>query len=185
MSEQVDTDASNSGELVLSGSYLPERIYLLPIHSRPFFPAQIQPLVIPRDRWEATIDKVVDTSHKAVGLSFVDEVPPDDLVVSDFSSIGTAVQVHRVAVEEGRIQFIAQGLKRFKIERWISKKAPYLVEVTYLEDTEDTSDEARAYALAIINGIKELLPLNPLYGEELKHYLNRFSPNQPGPHKMY
>ncbi|MFP3589183.1 hypothetical protein SCB29_37140, partial [Paraburkholderia sp. SIMBA_055] len=35
--------------------------------------------------------------------------------------------------------------------------------------------------MAIINGIKELLPINPLYGEELKHYLNRFSPHQPGP----
>lgn len=181
MTEQLDTEAASSGELVLSGSYLPERIYLLPVHSRPFFPAQIQPLVIPRDRWQATIDRVADTSHKTVGLSFVGEVPLDELVISDYSVIGTAVQMHRVTVEEGRIQFIAQGLKRFKIDRWISKKAPYLVEVTYLEDTEDTSDEARAYALAIINGIKELLPLNPLYGEELKHYLNRFSPNQPGP----
>lgn len=181
MNEQVDATTSGSGELVLSGSYLPERIYLLPIHNRPFFPAQIQPLVIPRERWEATIDRVTDTTHKTVGLSFIDEVPLDELVVDDFSEIGTAVQMHRVAIEEGRIQFIAQGLKRFKIDRWISKKAPYLVEVTYLEDTEDASDEARAYALSIVNGIKELLPLNPLYGEELKHYLNRFSPNQPGP----
>ena len=32
-----------------------------------------------------------------------------------------------------------------------------------------------------INAIKELLPLNPLYSEELKNYLNRFSPNDPSP----
>ena len=35
--------------------------------------------------------------------------------------------------------------------------------------------------MALINAIKELLPLNPLYSEELKNYLNRFSPNDPSP----
>jgi ATP-dependent Lon protease len=42
-----------------------------------------------------------------------------------------------------------------------------------------TSEEVKAYALAIINAIKDLLPLNPLYSEELKFFLNRFSPNEP------
>ncbi len=32
--------------------------------------------------------------------------------------------------------------------------------------------------MALINAIKELLPLNPLYSEELKNYLNRFSPRR-------
>src|SRR5690606_41010259 len=38
-----------------------------------------------------------------------------------------------------------------------------------------------AYALAIINTIKELLPLNPLYNEGLKLYLQNFSPREPSP----
>ncbi len=33
--------------------------------------------------------------------------------------------------------------------------------------------------MAIIAAIKELLPLNPLYSEELKQYLGNFNPNQP------
>ncbi|RZI79059.1 MAG: endopeptidase La, partial [Rubrivivax sp.] len=43
------------------------------------------------------------------------------------------------------------------------------------------TDEVKAYGMALINAIKELLPLNPLYSEELKNYLNRFSPNDPSP----
>ena len=31
------------------------------------------------------------------------------------------------------------------------------------------------------NYVKELVPLNPLYNEELKHYLRRFSPEDPSP----
>src|SRR5690606_40952926 len=49
------------------------------------------------------------------------------------------------------------------------------------EPVDAEADETRAYAMSLINGIKELLPINPLYGEELKHYLNRFSPHEPGP----
>jgi len=33
--------------------------------------------------------------------------------------------------------------------------------------------------MALINTIRELLPMNPLYGEELKQFLNRFSLNEP------
>ncbi|MFS9605692.1 hypothetical protein, partial [Klebsiella pneumoniae] len=45
----------------------------------------------------------------------------------------------------------------------------------------EPTDEVKAYGMALINAIKELLPLNPLYSEELKNYLNRFSPNDPSP----
>jgi len=180
MTEEQDSQVP-AGELVISGEYLPERIYLLPIHNRPFFPAQIQPLVIPRKRWESTLERVGDTPHQVAGVVYVGEVPPEKLNLDDLPLIGTAVRTHRVETEDNRIQFIAQGLKRFKIQRWVSRKPPYLVEVSYPREEEDNSDEARAYALSLTNGIKELLPLNPLYGEELKHYLNRFSPNEPGP----
>ncbi|WP_114417479.1 endopeptidase La [Marinospirillum perlucidum] len=180
MTEEQDSQV-HAGELVLSNEYLPERIYLLPIHNRPFFPAQIQPLVIPRKRWESTLERVGDTPHQVAGVIYVGETPPEKLDLDALPKVGTAVKTHRVETEDNRIQFIAQGLKRFRIDRWISRKPPYLVEVSYPREQEDTSDEARAYALSLINAIKELLPLNPLYGEELKHYLNRFSPNEPGP----
>src|SRR5699024_1345962 len=71
----------------------------------------------------------------------------------------------------------------FRIRHWLSDEAPYLVEVDYPEDnvTETDTDTIRAYALAIINTIKELLPLNPLYNEGLKAYLQNFSPREPSP----
>ncbi|WP_027967126.1 endopeptidase La [Halomonas halocynthiae] len=174
---------SASHEVVPASEALPEQIYLLPIHNRPFFPAQVQPLVINRERWEDTVRLVGNTSHHMVGLAFVGD--GDEAEIQDheqFPTMGTVVKVHRLQGEDSQMQFIAQGRRRFKIQRWISRKAPYLVEVTYPREPVDAEDdETRAYAMALINGIKELLPINPLYGEELKHYLNRFSPHEPGP----
>ncbi|SFU42785.1 endopeptidase La [Halomonas korlensis] len=161
---------------------LPERIYLLPIHNRPFFPAQVQPLVINRERWEDTMRRVADTPHQVVGLAFVGEAGVEEIGPGDFPEIGTAVKVHKLQAEDQQFQFIARGVQRFRIQRWLSKTPPYLVEVSYpREPVNVEEDETRAYAMALINGIKELLPINPLYGEELKHYLNRFSPHEPGP----
>ncbi|MBZ9567851.1 endopeptidase La [Modicisalibacter tunisiensis] len=170
------------GAVVPTQEYLPERIYLLPIHNRPFFPAQVQPLLIQRRRWEETMQRVADTPHHVVGVACVGDAGVDQLGHEDFPTIGTAVKVHRAQGEEQQIQFIAQGMRRFRIVRWLSKTPPYLVEVTYPKEPVDAEEnEARAYAMALINGIKELLPINPLYGEELKQYLNRFSPQEPGP----
>ncbi|MFD2190753.1 endopeptidase La [Pistricoccus aurantiacus] len=177
-----DDKPEQGRSMVPTREYLPERIYLLPIHNRPFFPAQVQPLVIHRPRWEDTIERVGNTPHHTVGLAFVGDAEIDELESSHFPEIGTAVRMHKVQGEDDKIQFIAQGLQRFRIQRWLSRKPPYLVEVSYpKEPVKADEDETRAYAMALINGIKNLLPINPLYGEELKHYLNRFSPHEPGP----
>ncbi|WP_346799066.1 endopeptidase La [Halomonas sp. Bachu 37] len=176
------SDGERIHAVVPASDMLPERIYLLPIHNRPFFPAQVQPLVINRERWEETMRRVGNTPHHTIGVAFVGEKGVESLDHEGFPEMGTAVKVHKLKNEDQQIQFIAQGLQRFKITRWLSKEPPYLVEVTYPREPVDAEDEeTRAYAMAIINGIKELLPINPLYGEELKHYLNRFSPHQPGP----
>jgi len=181
-SSDNETPHATSGAVVPSGDSLPERIYLLPIHNRPFFPAQVQPLIIQRQRWEETMKRVANTPHHMVGVAFVGEVGVDELNPGSFPEIGTAVKVHRTQSEEQQIQFIAQGMRRFRIHRWLSKTPPYLVEVSYPREPVDAeAEEARAYAMSLINGIKELLPINPLYGEELKSYLNRFSPHEPGP----
>lgn len=177
-----ETQGDSKHSVVPAREALPERIYLLPIHNRPFFPAQVQPLVINRERWDETIERVAKTPHHTVGLAFVGEGASEGMGDGDFPEIGTAVKMHKLQGEEDQLQFIAQGLQRFRIQRWISREPPYLVEVSYPREPVDAeADEARAYAMSLINGIKELLPINPLYGEELKHYLNRFSPHEPGP----
>jgi len=80
---------------------------------------------------------------------------------------------------QGNIQFIAQGLERFRIKRFLSDKPPFVVQAEYFEKTQENENELKAYAIAIINAIKQLLSLNPLYSEEVRQYLGMFSPDQP------
>ena len=178
----VGDDSEDTGtELVLPHQALPDKLYLIPVSNRPFFPAQVQPLVFSKSEWGETLDRVGQSPHKIVGLSFVGGMPGGDIAPDDFPEVGCVVKIHNIVSDDEQFQFIALGMQRFKIRQWLRRRPPYLVQVDYVDTPEDTSDEVKAYALALIQAIKELIPLNPLYSEELKNYLNRFSPKDPSP----
>ncbi|MBA6117664.1 endopeptidase La [Pseudomonas sp. NC26] len=178
------TEAGHGHALALPGQQLPDKVYVIPIHNRPFFPAQVLPVIVNEEPWAETLDLVAKTPHHSLALFFMD-TPPEDHRHFDTSALpeyGTLVKVHHASRENGKLQFVAQGLTRVRIRTWLKHhRPPYLVEVEYPRQSAEPTDEVKAYGMALINAIKELLPLNPLYSEELKNYLNRFSPNDPSP----
>ncbi len=177
-----ETSANNT--IVAAADILPSTLYLLPLSERPFFPAQALPLLLNEEPWLPTIEAAAGRDQRVIGLILVKPDSAENANPDDFYPIGTVARMHQLARNEGRLQFIAQGLKRFRISHWLSSEPPYHVHVEYLgEETEAAAgpDELRAYSLAVINTLKELIPLNPLYSEELKFFLNRFNTNDPSP----
>lgn len=180
-----DNDAVTQQSLVPVNQERPGRIYLLPVNHRPFMPGLIQPVVFDQDGWSSTLERVSKTPHHMMGLVYVGEHSVSDVSPTDFSEWGCLVKVHAVNEEDDSIQLVAQGLTRFRIVAWLNEAPPYLVEVEYADEDADDEDfnnkTIKAYALALINTIKELLPLNPLYNEGLKAYLQNYSPRDPSP----
>jgi len=177
-----ERDGEHGRVLARVNDVLPEQLLVLPLRSRPFFPAQTMPLIIEDELWRETIERVGNTPHRLVGLVYsrhaVEEQVPQQ---SDFAEWGTVVRIHQPMRESGRIQFIAEGLERFRITRWVKSVPPFVVQAEYPRTAVEQTQELRAYALAIINKIKDLLPLNPLYKESLKAFLDRFTPDDASP----
>jgi ATP-dependent Lon protease len=159
----------------------PDILYLIPITGRPHLPAQVQPLIVNKKRWDKTIIKASNDSKNLLGLAYLKEVKGKYVYKEDFPKVGCVIRMLNIVDVEGNIQFIAQGLERFKIKKFLSDKPPFVVQVEYFEKMEENEDKLKAYAISIISSIKQLLSLNPLYSEELKQYLGRFSPDQPSP----
>lgn len=170
-----------SGELALPDQVRPQRIYLIPVKHRPFMPGLVQPVMLDKERWEKTLERVSQTPHQSLGLVYVGEKDPDQVGPDDFPEYGCLVKVHALNEENDQFQLVAQGTARFRINGWLSRKRPFMAEVSYPEPDDKVDDSIRAYGMAIINTIKELLPLNPLYNEGLRHYLQSFSPSEPSP----
>ncbi|WP_322001429.1 endopeptidase La [Marinobacter alexandrii] len=182
LTEYIGKD-EHSKSLALPQQMMPTRMYVLPVSNRPFFPAQVQPIMVNQNPWQETLKRVGETDHKVLGICFVDEQESEQDIPGseELETMGCAVRVHQAQHESGKVQFIAQGLQRFRIVQWLRRKPPYLVEVEYPKEPKEDPDELKAYTLAIISTIKELLRTNPLYGEDVKQYLSRFGPDDSSP----
>ncbi|MFK7993719.1 MAG: endopeptidase La [Granulosicoccus sp.] len=181
-SDEEGGNHTSGTELVIPEQNLPDNLLLLPIFERPFFPAQVQPLVIDEAPWEETFSQLSKMDHHLLGLCYAgDHDEQDNASPSDFAKTGCVVRLHNVVRSNGKIQFIAQGMQRFVIDNWMNRKAPFAAKVSYPADRSRNTPEIKAYAMALIQSIKELIPLNPLYNEELKNFLNHFNLNDPSP----
>jgi ATP-dependent Lon protease len=161
---------------------LPDTLQLIPLASRPYFPVLVQPIVIDQDPWGDGIKKVAGSAHKLIAMSYAPSAQNGIPRPEDICEIGCVARIHRLHASKGKLQFIAQGIRRYRIKEWIKRTPPFVVRVEYYDPSplEDES-QIRAYAMSIINIIKELMVLNPLYNEELKQYLHYFTPNEPSP----
>jgi ATP-dependent Lon protease len=178
--EDSESDDLAPIQLARANDVLPTEIHILPVASRPFFPGQAVPLMMDAGHWASTMQAVADTEHKMLGVLLVDTETSEEATTGNFHAIGTACRVHRIHQQDGHLQVLVECLQRFRIADWSSREIPFRARVAYLpEPAGPPSSEIKAYAMAVINTIKELLPLNPLYVEELRMFLDRFGPDDP------
>lgn len=159
---------------------LPQYLYIIPLFDRPFFPPQSLPLLLDSSYLKTSIEKINQTDNQIGGfLLSKNDTPPTD--TSDLYNYGTSFKLFNPIAVNNKIQIIAEGVKKFKIKKWLSNKPPFYAEVEYISDNIKKYDpiQIRAYILAIINSIKKLIPLNPIYNEELKFFLNKFINSEP------
>ncbi|MDP5055220.1 MAG: endopeptidase La [Marinomonas hwangdonensis] len=180
MAEDESVVISDPKGLALPDDVLPDTLFVLPVSSRPFFPAQVQPVMVDAAQWEETVERIAEHSQAVVGLVYADKKSGKTPNVEEFRSIGCVARVHRAEKQNDKLTFLAQGVKRFEVVEWLSDTAPYLARVRYLSDVKTNDDESKAYSIAILDAIKELIRLNPLFSEDLRQYLGRFSFNESG-----
>ncbi|RDH85533.1 MAG: endopeptidase La [endosymbiont of Escarpia spicata] len=173
-------EPTSENSLTRSNEVMPSVIHLLPVTARPFFPGQVVPLLMESQSWVSTMEAVGDTDQKMLGVVLTHSKSAESALPNEFMKIGTVCRVHRVQQSDDRLQVLVECLQRFRIVRMIGDTPPFTAQIEYLpEPSRKQADEIKAYAIAVINTIKELLPLNPLYAEELRMFLDRFGPEDP------
>jgi ATP-dependent Lon protease len=154
-------------------------LYVIPLSERPLFPPQNLALVIHESRWVETVRRIGETPHRLVGLALADP-DPDRPGHERFRPVGTVARMREPRRVGAQIHFVAQGLRRFRVLGWPSGAPPYVARVDYPGEVGPADpDEVRAYGITIVNTLRELMPLNPLYSAELKHFLERFNIHDP------
>jgi ATP-dependent Lon protease len=102
---------------------------------------------------------------------------------ADLYEMGVMAEVLQLALvgSDGPAQVLLGATERFRILR-ITQEDPHIVaEVEYVLESDMTdNEELKAYSIAVIKSIKDLIQLNPLHKEELKLFMSQSNLSEPG-----
>jgi len=179
---EAGQDQAAPKDLVLVSEVIPGQIAVIPNNSGPIFPGLTMPIPFFGEKFVRIIKASYEENNRYFGMVMVKEEDPENFFASRLHDVGTVLKIHRViqAAEEG-IQVLAQAVQRFSYIR-TARRDPFLTwQVKYHPDPgEKPNDELKAYTLAIISSVKELLKLNPMFQEQLKLIIANISQDKPG-----
>lgn len=178
--EEIEIEIDEES-LVLAREHLPDQLPIIPLRPRPAFPAILIPLNISGTEKVAIMRKVAESETKTIGLVLVQNIDGKD-EPENLHHIGVAGKIVKILnSEEDSIQVLVNCLERFSIEQLHVTDRGMYAEVDYhFEHNLTDHQELKAYSMAIISTLKELVQINPLYSEEIKMFLGRSSMDDPG-----
>ena len=187
VTEKIGEAIPEDKSLVVSEDVFPESLIIVPLYDRPLFPKMLLPVIISDEKLEKVLLEELKESLRYVGLVYSfeqDKNSPAEGATSlknlaQIGAVGRIVQASKHGNDPMHI--IVQVMERFEIKE-IDVDDPVLkAKVEYLQDTggQKTEYELKAFSVSIINLIKELVQLNPLFKEELGLLMGRINLKDP------
>ncbi len=171
-----------NANLVLVSDIFPDNIVVIPLENRPVFPGLALPLTFMNEEIVNRVENAIKNNNGFLGVSLIREENTESFLDSELYKTGTLIKIVKVTnrSDEG-IQFIGQALTRFFYVREVVRHGIPHWQVNYESDKKETpSDELKAYTLAVINSVKELIKLNPMFQEQMRLALSQVGMEKPG-----
>ncbi len=173
--------------LVVSEDVFPDSLLIVPLYDRPLFPKMLLPVIISEEKLGKVLLKELKGPLRYVGLVYSYE-PEDDSqtnepgITENLSKVGAVGKIVQAAKHgNDPMHIIVQVMERFEIIDITSEDPIIRAKVEYITETgeEKSEDELKAFSVSIINLIKELVQLNPLFKEELGLLMGRINLKDP------
>jgi ATP-dependent Lon protease len=175
------------GSLVVARELLPETLPIVPLFDRPLFPKMMGPIMIAGDELRQELVERLRSSKPHLGLLLVrsgsDQPAKAPIATENLFDVGVAARVVQAApsTPTGPLQVVVQVLQRFSVIEFVTASPVVQARVEYWYETEfKTNRELKAYSVAVVDSIKELVNLSPLYKEGLSLLLDQIDVHDPG-----
>lgn len=179
---ELERTVDDAGEapLVLASEVLPTRLPILPIRPRPLFPGLPMPLEIGPEQGRA-LEHALEFSSKTLGIVLVRDLDGAD-GPENLYRVGVAAKILRsFQGDDGMTSILVNCMERFTIEELSKTEFGLSARVRYQAPIESKgTEELRAYSMAVITTLKDLVKLNPLQSEAIKMFLGRSTFDNPG-----
>ena len=186
--EVINGAAGTEGKgVVLARDVFPEVIPIVPLHNRPLFPKMLVPLMFEAENLKRMIRDRAEAHKRYVGLLLVktsdDERTTEAVSSADLHKVGVVAEIVQTVqiAPEAPVQVMLSVLERFRVESFTREEPHIEARVDYLLETDmGGNEELRAYSVAVIKSIKDLVQMNPLHKEELSIFMSRSNLHEPG-----
>ena len=172
--------------IVIASEVFPELLLIAPMFDRPLFPKMMVPVMITDDDLEQELLKGFKSKLKYIGLVFSKPSNNNNNKKRSkerLAKVGTLAKIVQASHPQGDapLHIIVQVEERFDVVEVTQEEPVLRARVRYWYEAEPTvNDEIKAYSISIINIIKELVQLNPLFKEELGLLAGHINLKEPG-----
>ncbi len=180
-------DLTDKQSVVVAKDILPTSLVLVPVYDRPLFPKMVGPVPVVSDELKQNIIKNVESETQFVGLVLMR--PQEDDAMSeapqsadDFHQVGVVAKLMQATMPQADapLHLMVEAVERFDIQEFVSGVPIFRAAVKYWHQPEfENNEELKAYSIALIDCIKELIQLNPLYKEGLSLILDKINISDP------
>jgi ATP-dependent Lon protease len=183
-----EKEKESEKSLVVAKDLLPDSLMIIPLHDRPMFPKMMGPIIVDDAVLQRAVMKHVN-QNAPLYFGLVLQKPREDGLAhaaekaDDFFKVGTVARVIQVSpYKPGEpLQVLVQALERFDVVTLLKKESGFFADVKYwYESIQENTEELKAYSVAIIDCIKELVNMNPLFKEGLSLLIERINLSDPG-----
>jgi len=180
ITDETLIEEEKGSALVVAREMLPPLLSILPLSNRPLFPGLIVPLVYEGDEMIKVFREVAAAEEQYVGLILVHDEEAE-FTTENLYEIGVVARIVKAVEIPGHgLHIVVECIERFRVRDFISGLPHIRSRVEYHAQTSyEDNIELKAYTVAIINTIKEMLKHNPLHEEELRLFLSRFGLDEP------
>ena len=161
-------DIASGGDVERRLAAGPTVVPILPLKDTVVFPDTVVPLAVGQPRSIRLIDDVL-RGDRLVGLVLTLDSETEAPGPDDVRHIGVLASIQKMLkTPDGTLRIIAQGLRRIKVDRFVSEQ-PYLVaEVVDLADITEESTEVAALQRNLVAVYTKIIELVPYLPDELE-----------------
>ncbi len=163
--DEVDRE-TDQHEIVPRKEKYPANLFIVPLKEFVVFPGLMMPIQLSTPRAQKTVEQARSQSEY---LGFLTTRDPglDADEPSDLFQIGTLVRVAKVlTLPDGSSSILVQGIRRFKVKRFLRKKPYFIVRAGYLDDVVERSDEIEAVSRLVKESTIKLAKDSDLFSDE-------------------
>mgnify|MGYP000125551861 CR=1 FL=1 len=163
---------------------IPDKICLVPLLHKPMFPNMIAPLIIEGRPFHELLTQTSKKNPPLIGAVLVkDNFNPDNMTADSFYQVGVIGRIIKIFQQnETHMQVLLDIICRMEITEFLALSPFPVVSINIIDDSpvkKTNKMSVKALSREIINNIKELIHLNPLVREELNHFVNQISIEDP------